>query len=503
MDQLKHGTLLQGGKYVIERALGQGGFGITYLARHELLDREMAIKEFFFRGYCERDSSTSSVTLGTQSSRSTVERFLQKFVKEAKTLSKLSHPNIIQIHDVFLENNTAYYVMEYVEGQSLGELVKSRGALPEWQAVDYVRQVADALAYIHGKGINHLDVKPGNVMLRADGKGVVLIDFGVAKQYDPDTGDGTTTTTVGVSHGYSPPEQYASGGVKSFSPESDVYALGATLYKLVTGETPPEAMALAQEGLPPLPSSLSLGCREAISRSMRSRKSERPRSVGEFLSLLDGVEAETSVDVGEQTTVDVKPSPEPSSDKKEPAPSREENDAPQAAKRRPWGKYLLVACAAAFLFLLLGLGLRGRSDTEVINISDHIYREKVSNMSWDSPLGEAVYSGWALKETSDGVTSTIPHDDKGKARIVSGKNSGAVYEGEFNHGKMDGAAVYTCSNGDVFEGTFKDNHYSKGKYTIKESGEYFVGTFKVSETDEGESETDEGDWFDKDGSLLQ
>ena len=114
MQQLKVGSSLQEGKYKIERVLGQGGFGITYLATQELLDRKVCIKEFFFKEYCERDEATSHVSLGTQSNHELVERFMNKFLKEARTISQLDHRNIIKIHDIFKENNTAYYVMELI-----------------------------------------------------------------------------------------------------------------------------------------------------------------------------------------------------------------------------------------------------------------------------------------------------------------------------------------------------------------------------------------------------
>ena len=230
MMQLKQGTLLQGGRYRIERVLGQGGFGITYLAEQTGLDRKVAIKEFFFRDYCDRNADTSHVTVGTQANKEVVGRFLKKFIKEAQTISRLHHPNIIQIHDVFEENDTAYYVMEYIEGESLGDIVKRRGPLSESEAIGYIRCVGDALDYIHRQNVNHLDVKPGNIMLRSIDRQILLIDFGVAKQYDDQTKEGTTTTPVGISHGYSPAEQYKKNGVQSFSPQSDIYALAATLY---------------------------------------------------------------------------------------------------------------------------------------------------------------------------------------------------------------------------------------------------------------------------------
>ncbi len=285
MRQLKTNVLLQGGKYRIEKVLGQGGFGITYLASQELLDRKVCIKEFFYKEYCERDGATDRVTLGTQSNREVVERFMGKFIKEARTISQLNHPHIIRIHDIFKENNTAYYVMEYIEGESLAERVSRTGTLSEAEAVGYIRQVSDALNYIHGKNLLHLDIKPGNIMVDHSGH-AVLIDFGLSKQYDFG-GDQTSTTPVGISHGYAPMEQYNVGGVSNFSPQTDIYSLGATLYKLVTGDTPPQASDVLNEGLSALPSRLSDGVKNAIKGAMQVRKKDRLKDVDAFVSLLD------------------------------------------------------------------------------------------------------------------------------------------------------------------------------------------------------------------------
>ena len=285
--QLYKGTLLQGGKYRIEKVLGQGGFGITYLATQDILNRKVAIKEFFFKEFCEREDGTNTITLGTQSNKATVEKFLKKFIKEAQTISALHHPNIVQIHDIFRENNTAYYVMEYIDGKSLGDIVKTQGALPETKAVEIINKVAVALDYIHTKNINHLDVKPNNIMVRHNDGEVILIDFGVAKQYDEETKEGTTTTPVGISHGYSPSEQYKRNGVSSFSPESDIYSLGATLYKMVTGITPPEAIEVAQEGLPEMPSHISDACKSVIRKSMMLNKADRPHNIAQFIDILN------------------------------------------------------------------------------------------------------------------------------------------------------------------------------------------------------------------------
>lgn len=293
--QLQPGTLLQGGKYKIEKVLGQGGFGITYLANQELLDRQVCIKEFFFKEYCERNNDASHIILGTQSNSETVERFMAKFLKEARTISHLDHPNIIHIHDIFKENNTAYYVMDYVEGESLNEIVSRDGMLAESKAIDYIKQVASALDFIHQRGINHLDIKPANIMIRKSDNMAILIDFGLSKQYDAQ-GSQTSTTPVGISYGYAPMEQYNSGGVCTFSAQTDIYSLGATLYKLVTGNTPPQAMEILNDGLPQLPMVLSSEMKNAITSAMQVRKSDRPENISSFLNLLSNSCATRSYD---------------------------------------------------------------------------------------------------------------------------------------------------------------------------------------------------------------
>ena len=289
MDALRADSTLQSGKYRIIKKLGQGGFGITYLAENTLLEGKVAIKEFFFKEYCERDDSTSCVTIPTSGNREIVERFKQKFIKEARTIFSLNHPNIVRIHDVFEENGTAYYVMDYIEGESLGDMVKRRGAIPEAEALGYVKDAASALVYIHSKNINHLDIKPGNLMKRKENGRVLVIDFGVAKQYDLATSQGTTTTPVGISHDYSPVELYRKNGEQSFSPQSDVYALAATLFKLLTGNTPPEAIEILSEGLPVAElqeKHISRPVISAIAMAMKGRH-ERTQSIAEFVSNLE------------------------------------------------------------------------------------------------------------------------------------------------------------------------------------------------------------------------
>ena len=283
--QLTHNSLLQGGKYRIEKVLGQGGFGITYLGEQVALGRKVAIKEFFMKEYCNRDAETSHVSVGSQGSREAVDRFKLKFIKEAQLIAALNHPNIIRIHDIFEENGTAYYIMEYQECGSLSDYLEARGTLDEAEALSFIRQIADALKYIHERKINHLDVKPGNILLNEDNN-AVLIDFGLSKRYD-DEGNQTSTTPVGISHGYAPLEQYKRGGVGVFSPATDIYSLGATLYKLLTGNTPPEANdVMESKGVASLGSNVSKKTSDAVRKAMQPSRQNRPQSIDEFLALL-------------------------------------------------------------------------------------------------------------------------------------------------------------------------------------------------------------------------
>ena len=279
-------TFLQGGKYKIIRLIASGGFGITYEAEHVMLHKRIAIKEFFVRDFCNRDDNTQHVTVGTTSKVKLVERLKKKFIDEAVAICQLSHPNIVHVFDVFEENNTAYYVMDYIDGESLQQIVKERGALPEDVAVNYIRQIADALSYVHSKNRLHLDIKPGNIMVDKNGH-AILIDFGASKQYDEVDGE-NTSTLAGKTPGYAPIEQMGNR-VQTFNPATDIYSLGATLYKLLTGITPPDSTDIADDPsvLKPLPDSISKNIREALSKAMKIRRKERPQHISSFFELLD------------------------------------------------------------------------------------------------------------------------------------------------------------------------------------------------------------------------
>ena len=282
---LQAGSLLGGGKYKIEKVLGQGGFGITYLAEQTSLGRKVALKEFFMEGLCNRDAATSHVSVPSVGSKKLVERFKQKFIKEARMIASFDNSHIISIHDVFEENGTAYYVMEYLGGKSLSAIVNEQGIMSETLAMKYIRQVADALAEVHANNLLHLDVKPANIMLNKKGE-AVLIDFGISKHYD-EAGNQTSSALIGTSEGYAPIEQYEAGALDSFTPATDIYALGATLFFLLTGTRPPKAGDVMNDGLPELPSEISQTVSCAITAAMQPRRKDRPQSIAEFLCLVE------------------------------------------------------------------------------------------------------------------------------------------------------------------------------------------------------------------------
>ncbi len=489
---LKPGTFLRHNTFRIERVLGQGGFGITYLAFDLNLERYVAIKEFFPKDYCDRDETTSHVTLGTQNSSDFVEKLKAKFLKEARNIAKFDHPGIIKIHAAFEENNTAYYVMDYVEGHNLSEMVKQNGPLKERKALEYIKKVGNTLEYVHSHNINHLDVKPANILIRKSDDNPILIDFGLSKQYDS-KGNQTSTTPTGISHGYAPAEQYSDGGVKEFSPQTDIYSLAATFYYALSGIVPPQATELLEEDLvfPGIVPERLIG---PISKAMSTKRKERHSSVDKFIKDL-----ESSKVTSEETIIILpkdkdKPKPAP-----KPKPSIEivnKNTGKRTSTKtvKPKSKIpVWVWIAAAVVVIIVGLGIASRkllvptesTPTEVIAYTT------VSDYNWQSPLGLSSYTG----EISYDSDESIPNG-KGRAEITDGKFKGCVYEGNFVDGTMEGEATYTLPNGDVFVGTFKENQFSNGRYTIKENGEFYEGTFK-------DMQPFHGAWKDKNGNILE
>ena len=300
------GITLCNGKYELMKFLGKGGFGITYLGRHILLNKYVAIKEYFPKDNFRRESNGTQVSY---SDKSVARRNIEKFLKEAKTMAELNHEGVVKVNDVFEENNTAYYVMDYIEGKSLAEQLP----IAQEQALAYIKQAAEALQYVHTKGILHLDIKPANIMINQSGK-AVLIDFGISKHYDSE-GKGTSSSTQGYSSGYSPIEQMTPGGLKQFTPPTDIYALGATLYKIISGTTPPASTDLADEETLSRPENMSREVFGFINKCMQQKRKDRPQTMSEVLGLIEALS-------GEKPKLKPKPTPKP---KPKPEPDHNPN----------------------------------------------------------------------------------------------------------------------------------------------------------------------------------
>ena len=293
------GTILHGEAYdyKIMDVLGQGTFGITYKAKVEMkgalgrLDSNMyvAVKEFFMKEVNGRENS--SVTSGSTSNGGLFYYYRDKFEREARNLSTLSHPNIVKVLEAFHANSTTYYSMEYIDGISLDKKIAQspQGRMPLTEAIETLKQIGAAIAFMHSRNMLHLDVKPGNVMMRKDGT-AVLIDFGLSKQYTSD-GEPESSTKVGAgTPGYAPIEQASYHEGKGFPTMMDVYALGGTLFKMLTGQRPPEASEILNEGFPTdslrqlfIPDNIV----NSISRAMAPLKKDRWQTVDEFVKHLD------------------------------------------------------------------------------------------------------------------------------------------------------------------------------------------------------------------------
>lgn len=353
--ELKPGTPLQGGKYEIRSTLGRGGFGITYLAEHHMLNKLVCIKEFFPQAYYNRDSNSRSISLGSAGSAKMMEAYRNKFIKEARTIGRLQHPNVISIYDVFEENNTAYYVMEYIEGDTLAGIVKRQGPMDEYTAREFIFKVAYALDYVHKNNLLHLDVKPANIMVRSSDFHVVLIDFGLAKQYDSD-GNQTSSTPVGVSQGYAPPEQYEEGAGNTFTPATDIYALGATYYYITTGKVPPSSSAIMDGGLPSLVQYLTPSVQRVILGSLQPSRRMRAQSVSEFFDLFN---ADTIVPQYQpQYQPQYEPQYEPqyqSQYQQQYQPQYEPQYQPQPRPAKKPGSHILFALIALVMFFPVGV----------------------------------------------------------------------------------------------------------------------------------------------------
>lgn len=287
-QQLSPGTYLHHGKYKIVKELGHGGFGITYLAIDTENHTEIAIKEYFPKLWCHRNEGSTSISITHNENKDLFLKGKERFIREAKNLNKLSHPDIVKVYGAFEENKTAYYVMEYIKGITLAKKVENNGKMPTKDAILIMDQLCDAVTYIHSKNMTHYDLKPQNIMIRELNRLPVIIDFGLSKQFDSQ-GDATSTMMFAHSDGYSPIELYSSSIQDgTFSPSTDVYSLAAIMYFMLRGQRPPEAARLNGMSLPS--SNIPKYVYDVISKGMSFSKNSRYQTVSRFKADLDKAE---------------------------------------------------------------------------------------------------------------------------------------------------------------------------------------------------------------------
>lgn len=378
---LQPGNTLQGGKYRIEKVLGQGSFGITYLASYATtiegalgkmaVDIKVAIKEFFMSEVNQRNEQTH----GVEGSSSTIfTNYRIKFRKEAQNLASLHHPHIVQVTDVFDENNTTYYVMQYIEGMSLDSFIASKGRGSAEDTILIAAQIGQALSYMHQRHMLHLDLKPGNIMLDKQGQ-VHLIDFGLSKQYDSN-GEPESSTSIGMgTPGYAPIEQAnRMGQGKQFQATIDVYAFGATVYKMLTGRRPDDASVILNDGFP-FGFLQQLGVQQnminAVQRAMAPQRNARFQTVTEFVQALDDGRTipysapdftqvdDNTITASSEPTQPIRPSrPSQPSQPSSATPSPNDEELAPSTSKLAMKQIMVVLCvcmaAAMVLFLAMG-----------------------------------------------------------------------------------------------------------------------------------------------------
>ena len=497
---LPPGTILQE-KYLIGKVLGQGGFGITYLAFNQVLDLKLAIKEYFPMGLVAR--SQGSLLLesyaGTQSSQFSYG--LQRFLDEAKTLARFSeHPNIVSVRDFFEANQTAYMVMNYIEGQTFEDYLNDRGGIaPFSQVLQIMMPVLDALREVHRHNIMHRDVSPDNIFIRDDSR-VLLIDFGAARQEMQQL---SRQLSVIMKVGYSPEEQYRSKGEQG--PWTDVYAAAATFYRALTGQVPPEAMDRLHQDTLTAPSELGVDItpnqEAALLKALAVKAPERYQRVEEFQEALLSEKPLVKAETAE------KPKPAaghkaqtqaPAKSPEVPAPSQSEEPAglAEGAKKKekkgffkkPLNVILTIMAAFILLLVLLARCASLASIDELRIEPEHVvlcageegtyYKIIVKPDKYDPELIE-----WDFDESNSHVATLfsdqfiLPVQAGTRtitARTKDGKHSstciievvnptitweGGTYVGEATGGVPDGDGAWFGPAGDSYLGTFQNGQW--------------------------------------------
>ena len=518
-SMLKVGTILRS-TYRIDSYLSSGGFGNTYIATNIEFDERVAIKEFFMKGVTQRDDNQTTVSVSNSENKDSFLTQREKFKKEARRLRKLQNEHLVRVHDLFDENGTTYYVMDYVDGENLSEWLKRTGRpMTESEVHLILPQILDALKAVHNEGFCHLDIKPSNIMLEKGGK-IKLIDFGASKQLGA---NGALTTNAPTAFaqtpGYAPREQIEQN-LDKIGPWTDIYALGATLYNLLTNKRPPMPTDIdddiSQDKHLALPFPESVGdLRFLVLQMMKPNRLQRPQNVDAIDIEKEKVQSSTSElrysqnnnwvespwsndEEGEETVIDnshhIEKEEKPQTDERpkatpqpEPTTSIESQYGQDSDgdSTNIWKVLGFIAVIVLIVYILIPKGNvvsvqePNGQDTETLE------PRKVDRMSYQTAIGGCQYSGPV-------DNNNVPHGI-GEAFF----NDGRYYKGNIEHGIMTGDDCYfKYANGDTFRGKFRNNSFYYGTYTIASDKSYYVGSYK-------NGQPDGGTWYNKNGKVIE
>jgi serine/threonine protein kinase len=430
-------------RYSIQKVLGQGGFGITYLAYDQKLEQEVCIKELFVSGNSTRGANMTVQSQGN--SDFSFSDFVDRFLQEARQLARFQHPNIVRVIDIFQENDTAYTVMEFVNGETLKERVQRTGALEEKEAMLLINQLLDAVEVIHAKGMLHRDIKPENILISPEGR-IVLIDFGSAREF----AEGKTShQTAMITPGYAPPEQYSERAKRG--PFTDIYALGATMYYLLTGEKPIastdrsfEELAAPHQLNPKVSSQVS----SAVLLAMEMKPENRFQNIAEMKGALTTLLSKNIKKVSPAKKVSSSTPPEPAG-----GTMREETSKHQPAPKNN----LTLVFSLFFGALLLGGGIFWYQNSYESNGGYYDYppTETPGSIYADSIAAQAAADSVAAVKAFDSQTSSSYNWSCGDGNYI---NSAWRNDGDCDCSNCaDEDNLFRCANGDVINLAFMND----------------------------------------------
>lgn len=499
------GTILRG-TYRIDSYISSGGFGNTYKATNIAFKECVAIKEFFMRGVSVRQDDNTTVSVSNTDNKDTFAAQLEKFKKEARRIRKLDNPHIVKVYDLFEENGTAYYVMDFINGGSLAHLLKKTGQpMSERGVLTILPQILDALDGAHKANILHLDLKPANIMIDQDGQ-VKLIDFGASKQLNV-SGGATASTAVGFTQGYAPLEQME-GMSDKFGPWTDFYALGATLYTLLTNRRPPLPSDIDDDETEdkhcalPFTNNVSYKTKLLVVWLMSTKRKTRPQNHEQIRILLSKertyttstkCQKEINEDTLWTTCLNI-------TNNKEATPKEKLQDSHTRKKREALKKKNIIRVVIGVAIvgiisilypslssMLLPFSTASKIVRDTVKVNEQTKLPNIANRLHCKIIDSSCkYSGPLTKDSIPNGEGEVWFDD------------GRYYKGYIANGKMvDKNAIFKFPNGDVYEGAFVNDHFSNGKYTIWQDKSYFIGSFN------SQGETKKGTWYDKNGNTIE